>query len=476
VILTRRDSLATVAPAPPHEDRMSDAEGLMWRLDRDPALSGTFGNLTILDRAPDFARVRSRLALAAGSIARLHQRVQPAPANVSPPQWVADTGFDLDYHVRRIALPKPGTMEQLRDLAALLIADPLERTRPLWQFVVIEGLRGGRAAVLQKLHHSVADGETGLQLTLSFIDLERDAPDPEPMALPDTPPSASTEPAPPSNTPSGIESLTDLLGSGLRLPLNLMRQVRGLLGEATSSPAAAEQLRMLVAQLTDLGKAQSPLWTERSLRRGFETLQFPLDDLRASAKRLGGTLNVALLTAVADATGAYHREFDAPVETLRASMAISTRTEESGNNAFTLARLTVPTAEMPPGERFALVKEAAEAARAASSAAPLERLAGFASTLPSAVLTRIARIQSQTVDFATSNLRAAPIPVFVGGAAALANYPLGPIAGVAFNLTAMSYNGSLDMGVHLDRAAIEHPDRLRKHLEQSFRRLSRARS
>ena len=448
---------------------MSDAESLMWRLDRDPALSGTFGNLSILDRAPDFRRVRSRLALAAGSIDRLHQRVLPSPGNLNPPQWVADPAFDLDYHVRRIALPKPGTMEQLHHLAALLVADPLDRTRPLWQFIVIEGLRGGRAAILQKLHHAVADGETGLRLTLSFIDLERDAPDPEPMAPADEP----DAPAPPPLSTG--DSITDLLSGGLKAPLNFLRQVKDLLGEAATSPAAAENLRLLMAQLTDLGKAQSPLWTERSLSRGLETLKFPLDRLRVASKRLGGTLNVGLLTAVADAAGAYHREFGAPVDTLRASMAISTRTDDSGNNAFTLARFTVPTGEMSPGERFALVHEQAEAARSTSTAAPLERLAAFAQTLPGAALTRIARMQSQTVDFATSNLRAAPIPVFVGGAAVLANFPLGPIAGVAFNLTVMSYNGSLDMGLHVDRAAVEHPDRLAAHLQQAMRQLARAR-
>ena len=446
---------------------MSDAESLMWRLDRDPALSGTFGNLSILDRAPDFDRVRSRLALAAGSIGRLHQRVVPSPGNINPPQWVPDPAFDLDYHVRRIALPKPGTMEQLHHLAALLVADPLDRTRPLWQFIVIEGLRGGKAAILQKLHHAVADGETGLRLTLSFIDLERDAPDPEPMTPTD-------EPEEPVSAPSSGDSITDLLSGGLKAPLNFLRQVKDLLGEAATSPAAAENLRLLMAQLTDLGKAQSPLWTQRSLSRGFETLKFPLGDLLAASKRLGSTLNVGLLTAVADAAGSYHREFGAPVDTLRASMAISTRTDDSGNNAFTLARFTVPTGEMTAAERFALVRDQADAARSTSTAAPLERLAAFAQTLPGAALTRIARMQSQTVDFATSNLRAAPIPVFVGGAAVLANFPLGPIAGVAFNLTVMSYNGSLDMGLHVDRAAVEHPDRLASHLQQALRRLAKA--
>jgi len=448
---------------------MSDAEALMWRLDKDPALTGTYGNLTILDRAPDFARVRRRLDRAAQVIPRLHQRVQSSPGNVHPPQWVTDPLFDLDYHVRRLALPKPGTLAQLHDLASLLVLDPFERTRPLWQVTVIEGLRGGKAAVVQKLHHSMADGEAGVRFLLEFLDLERDAPEPPPVER-------ETAPTPaPNNQPSAAEALSDLVSTGLRLPLGILRQLREAVSDPNGGGVSPETARLLIAQLTDLGKAQSPLWTRRSLQRGFQVLSTPLHDAKQAAKTLGGTLNTAFLTAIADAVGAYHREFGAPVDTLRASMAISTRTEASGTNAFTLARISVPTGEMPIRERFALIHEQATDARNLSASAPLERLAPAAAALPTSVITRIARAQSQTVDFATSNLRGSPIPVFIAGSEVLANYPLGPLAGVAFNLTAMSYGDSLDMGIHVDRAAITDPDRLRAHLAQAFRRLGRVR-
>ena len=458
-----------MAHAPNFEDRMSDAEALMWRLDKDPALTGTYGNLTILDRAPDFDRVRRRLDRAAQVIPRLHQRVQSSPGNVNPPQWVTDPLFDLDYHVRRIALPKPGTLSQLYDLAALLVLDPLERTRPLWHITVIEGLRGGKAAILQKMHHSMADGEAGVRFLMEFLDFERDAPEP-PAVQHD-----STETGESSTQTSAGEALSDLVSTGLRLPLGILRQLREVVSDPNGGGASPETVRMLIAQLTDLGKAQSPLWTHRSLERGFDVLSTPLHEAKQAAKTFGGTLNTAFLTAIADAVGAYHREFGAPVDTLRASMAISTRTEASGTNAFTLARLTVPTGEMPLRERFGIIHEQAADARNLSTSAPLERLAPAAAALPTSVITRIARAQSQTVDFATSNLRGSPIPVFIAGSEVLGNYPLGPLAGVAFNLTAMSYGDSLDMGLHYDRRAIDEPARLRALLVQSFRRLGRAR-
>ena len=107
--------------------------------------------------------------------------MQPAPVNLSAPLWVDDPDFDIDHHVRRIALPKPGTMRQLLDLATLIALDPFERTRPLWQFVVVEGLRGGKSALVQKMHHTITDGEGGVQMSLQYLDFERDAPDPPPL-------------------------------------------------------------------------------------------------------------------------------------------------------------------------------------------------------------------------------------------------------------------------------------------------------
>jgi len=135
----------------------------MWRLDKDPYLSSTFANLSVLDRAPDFDRLRRRMDRASIAIPRLRQRVQSAPANLTPPLWVDDPDFDIDYHVRRIALPAPGSMRQMLDLATLITNDPFDRTRPLWQFVVIEGLEDGHAVLVEKLHHSIADGEGSVQ-------------------------------------------------------------------------------------------------------------------------------------------------------------------------------------------------------------------------------------------------------------------------------------------------------------------------
>jgi diacylglycerol O-acyltransferase / wax synthase len=452
--------------------RMSDAEGLMWRLEKDPYLTSTFATVSILDRAPDFDRLRARMERATTAVPRLRWRVQPAPVNLSAPMWVDDPDFDIDLHVRRIGLPRPGSMRQLLELATLIALDPFERTRPLWQFTVIEGLRGGKAALVQKMHHTITDGEGGVQMALQYLDFARDAPDPEPIAAPE----AGVVGPPP--TPTTAETLRDLFVSGFRLPVGIARQLKELLADPTAIPtagaAALDTLRGVVTQLSDVEQARSPLWRERSLRRRAEVARAPFTETKEAAARLGGTLNTAFITAAAEAASRYHIELGEPVEHLRASMAVSTRTESSGANAFSLARMLVPTGEMPIAERFTMIHEAATAARGQSAGASLATLATVAAALPTSLITRLARQQAQTVDFATSNVRGSPVPVFVSGAQLLHNYPIGPLLGVAFNLTLLSYDGSLDMGLNVDAAAVAEPERLAKLLESAFTDLQKA--
>ena len=451
---------------------MSDAEGLMWRLEKDPYLSSTFGTVTVLDRAPDWDSFRRRIERATVAIPRLRQRVQSAPANLSPPMWVDDPNFDLDHHVRRIACPKPGSLRQVLDLASLFVADPLERTRPLWQFLVIEGMRGGKAAIVQKMHHTITDGERGVELSLQYLDFERDAPEPPPVPRSDDAPGEPIDVA----GPDPADALREFVAGGLRLPIGIVRQVRDLLAEPASIPdattAAAKTFRGIVNQLSDTAGARSPLWTQRSLQRRVEPARAPFRATKDAAKRLGGTLNTAFLTAAADAASAYHVEMGSPVESLRASMVISTRTANSGSNAFSLARLLVPTAEMPIAERFRAIDEATSMARESSKTAGLDAIAAVASTMPTSLITRLARQQAQTIDFATSNVKGSPVPMFVAGAQLIEIYPIGPLGGVAFNLTLMSYLGSLDMALNIDTAAVNDPELLARCLDRSFRALA----
>ena len=308
---------------------------------------------------------------------RLRQRVKPA-LGLQPPVWVDDHDFDLSYHLRRLALAPPGDERQLYDLATLLTADPFDRTRPLWQMVIIEGVTGGRAALLMRFHHTLMDGEGGVRLSLQFLDFERDAPE-KPL-----PPEVEAVAAPPTASPT--EVARDVMTSTLRVPMGLAREWGDLLADPRRIPevsaAAATSLRAIVRQLSDTKRALSPLWTQRSLSRRLETLQVPFDDVKTAAKDLGGSINTAFITAATEAAGRYHVAQGAPIEELRASMAISTRTRATTEaNAFTLARMLVPAGEMSIEERFKRIQEATDTARSESGQASLNVLAGVTAAL-----------------------------------------------------------------------------------------------
>lgn len=458
--------------------KMSDPEALMWRLEKDPYLSSNIGNITILDCAPDVDRLRARMLQALPKVPRLRWRVQPNPVDLGAPVWADDPDFDLDYHVRHISLPAPGTLRQLYDLCGLLTLDPFDRTRPLWQFSVIDGLEGGKSALFTKMHHTITDGVNGIRMSAEYLDLDRDGEAPM-SAFVDLPPAAQSTPASTaSDSVSALSTVRSVVEGSFRLPLAIAKEVRGLLADPVNIPkasaAAVGTVRGLLSQLSEMDAAKSPLWTARSMHRRFESVRTEFEPTKAAAKRLGGSINTAFLTAVAEAASRYHVEHDAPTPALRASMAISTRTAESGANAFTVVRMLVPTDEMPIAERFAGIADIAEAARTSPGSGAMEAVATIATALPTSLMTRLARQQTQSIDFATSNVRASPVPVFIAGAKTLANYPVGPLAGVAFNATMISYDGNLDIGINFDADAVANPTRVAELLGESFAALHKA--
>lgn len=450
-----------------NDRRMTDVEALMWNLEKDPHLSASIANITVFDGAPDPARLRARLERAVTMVPRLHQRVVPALGRLAPPEWRDDDDFDLDYHLRWVALPAPGSMRQLLDLAATMVHSPFDRTRPLWEFVVIEGLDGGGAAMIQKLHHAIADGEGSIRMSEQFIDLARDA----------TEPIAPDRPAPVPIETNLVETTFDTLTHQLRRTLGVARRTAegsaALVRDPRRVGALAEDIvelgRSAMRQLIVSDPARSPLWQERSLKRRIEVLQIPLDEAKAAAKTLGGSLNDIFVAAAAGGAGAYHRAAGMPVDELRITMPVSTRKDGSaGGNAFTPTRVLLPVGIEDPGERFTAIRDRLETTKHERAMGAVGAMAGVANLLPTSVAVRVARQQVETVDFATSNVRGAPFPLFIAGARILANYPIGPTGGTAWNLTLMSYDGMLDMGLNADVGAVDDPAMLRDAIAAEF--------
>lgn len=456
--------------AAPHADncrpagdaRMSDVEALMWSIEKDPHLDPTFGSITFLDGPPDVERLRRRLVQATDVVPRLRQRVVPAPGPLGPPEWQDDPDFDIDFHVRHLALPPPGTDRQLYDFASMLLRDPFERSRPLWEFVVVEGLEGGRAALVQKMHHTITDGEGGVRMSAQFLDLERDAPDPG---------RAPTGTASPTGGPA------DPVAASWRRTVDAAQSAGAGVVMAVVHPSrlvafpgdVIETTRSTLRQLAIANRPESPLWTERSLRRRVETLDVPFDEAHRAAKRLGGSLNDLFVSAVAGGAAAYHRRAGSDVDRLRIAMPVSTRTARSGRgNAFVPTRVVVPAGILDPAERFAAIHDALNTVKDHRALGIIEGLAGIANLLPTSVSARFVRDQAGAIDFAASNVRAAPFDLFMAGSRIEATYPLGPLTATAFNITMMSYCGMLNLGLHIDTGAVDDPRLLRECIADGF--------
>jgi hypothetical protein len=241
------------------------------------------------------------------------------------------------------------------------------------------------------------------------------------------------------------------------------------LGAPARASEAIGATRSALRQVAVTTPACSPLWTARSLRRRLELLSLSLEEVRDAAKRLGGSINDVFVTGAVAGAGAYHRAKGVEVDQLRMAMPVSTRSVDGdAANAFTPARMLVPTGIIDPTACFTAVRDLIADARSESGMSLANSLAGVLTALPGPLLLKAARQQVGTVDFATSNVRGAPFPLFVAGAAIHGNYPLGPMAGTAFNLTTLSMSGRLDMGLLVDLAAIEDPQLLRDCIVESY--------
>jgi WS/DGAT/MGAT family acyltransferase len=389
--------------------------------------------------------------------------------------WEADPAFDTDYHLKATALAGPASMRDLLDLATRIHQAPFERTRPLWEFTIVGGLEGERAAIVQKMHHTVTDGVGGIRLAERFVDLERD-PDHEPP-----PPSRLDEPGPVSTTV--FSRVADTAGHVVRrggeATIGAVQAGAGLALHPTRWPTVGGDVvstaRSVARQVTGTGADGSELWTPKTLRRRIETLRVPFDEAKAAARRHDVSINDVFVTGAARGAGAYHRSAGAETDLLRLAMPVSTRDDNTAaGNAFALTRASVPVNVHDPVDHLHQVSEVLGQAKGERAFQLLEQLAAAANALPTSAVVRLARAQTEAIDLTASNVRGAPFPVYMGGAKVEANYPVGPLLGSAFNLTLLSYDGWLNMGLHVDSGAVEQPAALRDAIDGAFRELSAA--
>ncbi len=469
-------------------DRMSDHESLMWNIEKDPWLNPSGASLTILDAPVDREVFKRQIRFGVAKMPRLYQRVVPGIGRLATPAWMPDPEFDFDYHVRTVDLPTPGTDRQLFDLAAQLYAEPLDRTRPLWRFVTIGGLEGGRGAIWSLFHHAISDGIGQIRMAELYQQLSRDeAPRPEvdlEGVIAEAVKASSSKGLGGDIGSSFLAAARSSASQALRRNLDLTRKVAGWAAIVPADPArvpeaavsAVTATKSTIEQLTSSTNeipGGSELWAKRSRHRHLEYVQVPLDKLKAAAKDLDGSVNDALLAVLTEAAHRYHAQRDETVEAFNTSFIMSTRSDNNvGGNSFTPVPVQLTgnrDCSTSFADRFADVQAASEAARTrAMQGSSIGNLSGIANMLPTSVVTRTARAQAAKIDFATSNLRGAPFELFCAGGRVLATICMGPLAGTPVNITVLSYNGMLDVGLFIDPVAIDDPQDFRHHVASSF--------
>jgi WS/DGAT/MGAT family acyltransferase len=385
---------------------------------------------------------------------------------------VVDPDFDLDYHLRRVALPAPGTLRQLLDLAEVTLQSPLDTTRALWEALYVEGLEGGRAALLTKLSHAITDGLGGIALFEQVYDTERD-PEPRPM--------------PPVPVPRDLTG-EDLLRDSIRqLPQTTFSAGRRFLGGVASAavrlatqpgPAVSEALgfadsarRMLIPQPAET----SPLLRRRSLVSRTIVLELPLADLRTAAKsvevpgRGTASVNDAYLAALCGGLARYHETLGVPVDAIPLALPVSLRGagDPASGNHFTGVTIAAPVGEPDPAERMRLVREQVIARRSEPALDVIGRLAPALSLLPDEALREVTE-RIPPPDVQASNVPGYAKETFLAGARVDRQYALGPLPRVAMMAILVSRAGTCTVTFRYDTASFSAPDQLEKCLQAGF--------
>jgi WS/DGAT/MGAT family acyltransferase len=338
--------------------------------------------------------------------------------------------------------------------------------RPLWELAVIEGLEGGRGALVLKLHHAISDGMGLVRMTEALVERTREAPAVEKEA----------PEAPQARAWSQLDLARDELAHEWRRQIGRLRRIGGeLLGAARHPLDAGGELRRSLASLrrglAPVGEPLSPLLRGRSLSVRFDPLRVSLAALRAAGKKADGTLNDAFVAAVCGGLRLYHEGHDAPVEELRMTMPVNIREGDDADkagNQFAPARFPVPIATPDPVERMRAIGALVRRERNEPVLGFLEGVAGVLNRLPTSLSVSLFGGMLKGIDFVTSNVPGPRREVFSAGAKMDEVYGFGPLSGAAINVTLFSYAGTSFVAINSDPAAVPDPDRLRECFEAGF--------
>jgi WS/DGAT/MGAT family acyltransferase len=404
------------------------------------------------------------------------RRLVEVPLGLDLPYWIEDPDFDIDFHLRNLALPEPGNAQQLAEQVARIVSRPLDRSKPLWELYVIEGLEGGRIAQLNKIHHATIDGASGAQMLAVMLD-----PDP------DNRPSGDVADWQPERVPSDAELLQRTAFEYFRRPEKLVRlNVRTLRtlaaatqngGMRTLADMAAQPMpgplgelirrRLRGGREVDSPPALPPTAAPRTPwnrtvtpHRRFAYTSIPLAAAKEVKTKVGTTFNDVVMALCSATIRRYLDERGVlPEDPLIAMVPVSLRSgseDEMYQNRVSGLLANLATNEKDPIERLLAIRGSMNSAKEMLAAVPAETLQDYTQFAPPAIAARAMRMYSRTriadrmnppFNLIISNVPGPNYPLYSAGAQLLHFYPVSAVSdGQGLNMTVQSYNGSLDFG------------------------------
>ena len=451
-----------------HLDRLTSVDAGFLHMEEDGAHMH-IGALAVFEGpAPSIASFRAHIDARLPNLPRYRQRVQEMPFGTGRPVWVEDDRFRLDFHVRHTALPSPGTQRELLNLVDRVVGQRLDRTKPLWEMWLVEGLEDDRWAVIGKTHHAMVDGVSGVDLMSVLFDLSPDVVNPEPP------------PWEPQPTPGTVDLLTTGAQGLVRNVVTLATQGVGLalhpreaFGTTVDKAVAlAEAAKPLVdaAPRTPLNRKPGP-------HRLVAVVETQLADYkRVKAASGGATVNDVVLAAVAGALGRFlsERGMDTADLELRACVPVSLRPDAKRGalgNEIAIMNAPLPVGTKDPRTRLAKVRASMEDLKSSKQAEGAKVLTSLENALPPAILARASRLgfSSRLYNLLVTNVPGPQLPIYLLGRELKELVPLAFLAPEhTLAIGIMSYNGAVTYGLIADADAVPDLDRLALHLREAL--------
>jgi WS/DGAT/MGAT family acyltransferase len=458
-------------------ERLSALDASFLYLER-PAMHMHVGAVSVLDPSTcpsgrlRFEDVRELMASRLHLAPRFRQRVVDVPFHLGLPMWVDDPAFDLAFHVRRAALPSPGGRRELADQVQRVLSRPLDRTKPLWELYVIEGLEDGHVATLMKVHHAMIDGLSGMHLAAAIYDLSAEPPAP---------------PVPPTRSPEPEPTELELLGGALRdLAAHPVEAISAAVDNVRRSPAIAAlglgAVASGVRSILDMGRRPESSFDVRiGPNRRFAMTEAPVHLFKEIKDALGGTVNDVVLAVVGGALSRLLRTRKEPTRgrTLRVMVPVSVRSGADGplGNRVAPAFVDLPVGPISAKRRLALVREGTRHLKDSMMAMGADAIIGLGAYAPGGLLAAAARLASRGPWFnlVVSNIPGPQQPMYLAGARLVASYPSIPLGeNSSLSIGCTSLAGTMAFGITADWDGMPDVDRLSIAIDQSLAELAKA--